>query len=131
MTLAHALVTLGDTLARGLGGQRGFEQLAHQREGEVALQLGRTGGQDVEPRPFRDLARGAQQERLAQSHRRLDHDQPARSRRRLADGRLQLAQLRLTLQQHAGGGWGGTRRRHGSPPLGPALMAVATLLPRL
>jgi hypothetical protein len=103
----------GQIVAFGCGqrGQRRLEQLAHEREREVALQLGRTGGQDVQPRPFRDLPRGSEQARLAQSRRRLDHDQPASSRRRLGDGRLKLAQLPLTLQQRTGAGRDGTRLR--------------------
>ena len=61
-------------LARGLveRRERRLEQLADEREREVALQLGRTRGQHAHAGCATALARGLQQARLAEPGGRLD-----------------------------------------------------------
>ena len=81
--------------------ERRLEQLAHEREREVALQLRRARGQHPHAGCAAALAGGLQQPRLAEPGGRLDHREAACAGARLGDQRVELGQLPLALQQLA------------------------------
>ena len=81
--------------------ERRLEQLAHEREREVALQLGRARGEHPHAGAAAGLAGGLQQPRLAEPGGRLDHREAARAGAGLCGQRVELGELPLALQQLA------------------------------
>jgi hypothetical protein len=88
---------------RGGAGQRGrvgdaLEQLAHDTEAELALQLAGTGGQHAQ-RARGAGARVGEQARLADPRRPGDHHDAPAPRSRLADRGVERRQLAVALEQ--------------------------------
>ena len=81
----------------GRGGKCGLKQLARDAEGEVALELARAGGQDVELR--RERPRLGKQARLADPGRAFDHHKAAVAALGRLDRGVQRFQLPFALEQ--------------------------------
>ena len=87
--------------SRARGGrlrQGRLEQLAHHAEGEVALELAAARAQRPRPRRVGHGARGADERRLADARRALDHQQAAAAVLRPRHRRLDARQLRVALE---------------------------------
>ena len=86
-----------------LGGRRlvehRLEELAHDAEGEVALELGAAGAQDARRAVLRGAPGGGEHGRLADARRPLDDHAAARSRARRRDRRVDAAELSLALEE--------------------------------
>ena len=86
--------------ARRIGHGR-LEQLAHDAEAELALELRRAGGQH-EQLVARTGAQVGEQARLADPGRAADHEQPPAPRRRVGDRGVERRDLGLALDQRHG-----------------------------
>ncbi len=88
-----------------LGGVEGREmrpeQLAHEREREVALEFGRARCQHAHPGYLPRAAEGLQQTGLTEPGGRVDHGEAAAPGVRVADHRVELGELALPLEQSA------------------------------
>ena len=99
---------------------RRLEELAREREREVALQLGRARGEDPHAGSATGLASRLQQPRLAKARGRFDHDEAARAGTRLGRRCVELRELALALQQLA----------HAVDAIGPVVNLVSDGNPR-
>jgi hypothetical protein len=96
-----------------------LEQLAHDAERELALQLRRAGGEDAQRGP---LAQAGQQAGLADPGGALDQDEPAAARRRRLRRGVQRGLLGVALEQHHAAASAPARsRRERTPSLRYAL----------
>jgi len=100
-------------LVSGGGRQRRLEELAHDGEREVALELGPARGQRPQAGRSRQRARRLQQAGLPHPGRSLDKHEPPATVGGGLDGRAQLGQLGVALQQLPGEVQG---RVQGGPP---------------
>ena len=93
-------------LVRIRAGHAWLEQLTHDPETEIALQLAAAPMQHAEAHAGRDRARLLEQARLADPRRSLDHRRPPLAGAGIRQQRPQHGQVALALQQgrHAGAG---------------------------
>ena len=93
-----ALQPVGSLGGRGLGEHR-LEQLPHDAEGEVALELGSARAQDAHLLSRGGSAGGRQHGRLADARRPLDDQKAASAGARPREGRLDPGELLAPLEQ--------------------------------
>ena len=79
--------------------EHGLEELAHDPEGEVALELGAAGAQEARRAVLRREPRGGEHGRLADPRRSLDDHAAARSLARRRDRHLDALKLSLALEE--------------------------------
>jgi hypothetical protein len=79
--------------------ERRLDELAHDAEGELALQLGTPGAEDAHPRRFGHRPGVGQQRGLAHARRALDHDEHAAAVTGPGEGAVHARQVALSLQQ--------------------------------
>ena len=96
----HPRRTLQEIVARARGSLRQgrLEQLPDHAEGEVALELATARAQGPRPRRLGDRPHGADERRLADARRALDHEQAAVAALRPRHRRLDARELRITLE---------------------------------
>src|SRR5262249_22827724 len=75
------------------------EELAHQTERELALELGAAAGEDLHSGPFGSLRRFLQQPALPDARLALDDDQPPVTASGVRESGLELIQLPIALQE--------------------------------
>ena len=97
-----ALQQIGTLELRCLG-QRRLEELTHDSEGEIALQLGPPRPQHAHSAVCCRRPRRREQRRLADAGRPLDHHEPAAARASLGQRRLDPRQLFAPIEELPGG----------------------------
>jgi hypothetical protein len=96
----------------------GLEQLAHDAERELALELRGAGGEHAQ---LGTLAQTGQQARLADPGRTLDQHQPPAAGDRVRDEAVERGDLTIAVQQRHGASASGSSRRERIPSLRYAL----------
>ena len=80
-------------------GETGLEQLAHNAEGVLALELAAARRQDDQPTRGRTPAPIGDKAGLADPRRTLNEDEPRLAGQRVRDGTVELVQFALALEQ--------------------------------
>jgi hypothetical protein len=96
----------------------GLEQLAHDAERELALELRRARGEHAQ---LGALAQAGEQARLADAGRTLDQHQPPAAGGRVPDEVVERGDLPVTVQQRHDASASGSSRRERIPSLRYAL----------